>query len=164
MMVLKMWQDNMPRITHGPADGNRRNGQHIIVYIKRTQPDSAELASTPPVLVKKLHVVQASSVDDLASFNASHMTSGEGSDYYSWDMPAGSVDASPQAGAMEESMARREHLAMIRPIGWRGIPDEIEVQAWDGPDWGPGKDFVAIVEFEGGLVLRSDVHTAEVVY
>jgi hypothetical protein len=114
--------------------------------------------------VKKLHAIQTNSIDNLAGFTSSSTASGEGSNYYSWDAPAASADAAPQAGAMEEGRARREHLAMIRPIGWRGIPDEIEVQAWDGPDWGEGKDFVALVEFEGGLVLRSDVQTADVVW
>jgi hypothetical protein len=125
---LKMWQNNMPHITTGASDQTRRKGQHITVHIKRTRPDSAALASSPPIHVTKVHVVQTSSTDSLASFTASSTVSGEGSNYYSWDIPAASADAAPQAGAMEEGTAIREHLAMIRPIGWRGIPDEIEVQ------------------------------------
>lgn len=162
-MALKMWQNNMPHITSGASNQTRRKGQHVTVHIKRTRPDSATLASSPPVIVKKLHVIQTSSIDNLAGFTTSLTVSGEGSNYYSWDVPAPSSDTAPQAGAVEEGTAIRENSAMIRPIGWRGIPDELEVQAWDGPDWGEGKDFVALVEFEGGLVLRSDVQTADVV-
>jgi hypothetical protein len=154
----------MPHITGGASDQPRRKGQHITVHIRRTRPDAAALASAPPVLVKKLHVVQTSSIDNLAGFNASSTVSGEGSNYHSWDVGAPPNDAVPQAGATEERTAVQEHLAMIRPIGWRGIPDEIEVQAWDGPDWGERKDFVALVEFEGGLVLRSEVQAADVVW
>jgi hypothetical protein len=154
----------MPHITVGGNDQPQRKGQHITVHIKRTRSDAAALASSPPVLVKKLHVVQTSSIDTLASFTASSTASGEGSNYYSWDVAAPPNDAAPQAGSMEERTAIQEHLAMIRPIGWRGIPDEMEVQAWDGPDWGERKDFVALLEFEGGLVLRSDVKTADVVW
>jgi len=162
-MAFKMWQNNMPRISRGPSDQARRNGQHITVHIKRTRPDSASLASTPPVVVKRLHVIQTSSLDNLASFHASPTTSGESSNYYSWDAYPDSSTAGSQAGGVEEDAVRNENMALVRPIGWRGFPDEIEVQAWDGPDWGASKDFVALVEFEGGSVLRSDVQMADVV-
>lgn len=157
-----MWQNNMPHVSHGGTGANTRKGQHITVHIKRTRSDSTGLASTPPVVVAKLHVIQTSSVDAIESFSASSNLSGEGSNYFSWVAP--STSAGPQAGEVNETRAREENVALIRPIGWRGYTDEIEIQAWDGPDWGANKDFVALVEFEGGLVLRSDVHTADSVF
>ncbi|KIM25395.1 hypothetical protein M408DRAFT_26186 [Serendipita vermifera MAFF 305830] len=154
-----MWQNNMPRISvSGQA---ARKGQHMTVHIKRTKPDSSTLSNTPPV-VTRLHAFQINSADQLAAFTSSSNLSGEGSNYFSWAVPSASSNDA-QAGAVDETTARQQNVALVRPTGWRGYPDEIEIQAWDGPDWGAGKDFVAVVEFEGGLVLRSDVQTADTV-
>jgi hypothetical protein len=153
----QMWANAQPRISASGAS-NTPPGQHITVHIKRAPKVATdELSATPPKVVK-LHVAQVSKVDDLRS-----VTSSNNETYYAWNSPQ-LMDRSIVATEYDENAARKEHLVLTRPIGWRGFQDEIELQAWDGPTWGTGKDFVAMVELEGGKVLRSDPIAADVVH
>jgi hypothetical protein len=152
-----MWKNNMPRITT-PGEQPRRNGQHVTVHITRTKEATSETAadgeSTPP-RVLKLHVAQASDISDLSACASDEDRS------YTWNSPE-LLGEAVAAQAENEASAIRHHFVLKRPEGWRGIPNEIELQAWDGPTWRERSDFVVLVEFEGGVVLRSDVQTADV--
>ncbi|PVG03364.1 hypothetical protein CPB86DRAFT_695887 [Serendipita vermifera] len=154
-----MWQNAMPSINTSGAS-NTRKGQHITVHIKRTPGVATGALSASPPKVAKLHVAQVSKVDDLKSVTSSN----DEASYYAWSAPQLMSDRVAAGAYDDETAARREHFVLTRPVGWRGFQDEIELQAWDGPTWGQGKDFVAIVEFEGGKVLRSDPIAADVVY
>lgn len=134
-----------------------RKGHHITVHIKRepVSPSTALATTTPTIL--RLHVAQVSSAEALLSVSSS-----DPGQCYTWDSPL--LKGVEFAGLVsDESSAQREHHLLMRPIGWRGVENEVEIQAWDGPRWGQGKDFVALVEFDSQKVLRSDVQTADVV-
>lgn len=156
-----MWKNNMPGITQ-PGGPPRRNGQHITVHITRTKESTSEngenaqtAISGPPPRVLKLHVAQISNVNDLSACASDESRS------YTWSSPQLLGDAIA-AQAEDENAARIHRFLLKRPDGWRGIPNDIELQAWDGPTWPERSDFVAIVEFENGQVLRSEVQTADV--
>lgn len=151
-----MWQNNMPHIS--VTGTTPRRGQNITVHIKRTPSTAnAALANTVPSVLR-LHVAQVSAVEELVAITEA---SNEAK-YYTWDAPQLKGD-SIAALANDEGAAIREQFFLTRPVGWRGFPNEIELQAWNGPKWGGGMDFIALVEFEGGKVLRSGVQTADVV-
>lgn len=135
-----------------------RRGQNITVHIKRTPGASeASLASTAPSVLK-LHVAQVGTVDELVSIT----DASNASRYYTWEAPQ-LKGAAIAALADNEADAIKEQFVLTRPVGWRGVPDEIELQAWNGPTWDSGMDFIALVELDGGNVLRSGVQTADVV-
>ncbi|CCA69112.1 hypothetical protein PIIN_03012 [Serendipita indica DSM 11827] len=146
-----MWANNMPGLNSNPQS----SGHNITVHIRR-QSESALTDDAPKVL--KLHVVQTSSLNDLTSF-ASNLDSTR---YFSWDGPQ--LQGLTAQESLDESAAIEHKFVLTRPRGWRGFDDEIEIQAWKGPTWAGGRDFVALVEFEGGKVLRTDVQSADVVY
>ncbi|KAG8833061.1 hypothetical protein FRC17_000066 [Serendipita sp. 399] len=155
-----MWLSNMPTIT---ADGTSpRRGHHLIVHMKRHAKSSTELSGEPPKVLK-VHVFQTSTVDGLSSLYPTGEDDSDSSRYYSWSGPELLGDVA-LANATDERAARQQHFVLTRPKGWRGVDDEIEIQAWDGPSWQGGLDFVAFVEFEGGRVLRTGVQTADVVF
>jgi hypothetical protein len=141
-----MWQNNMPHISISGSAARR--GQNITVHIKRSPSDTGLASAAPSVL--KLHVAQVGAVEELVSITESNE-----SKYYTWEAIAALAD--------NEAEAIKEQFVLTRPLGWPGVSDEIELQAWNGPTWASGMDFIALVEFEGGKVLRSGVQTADVV-
>ncbi|KAG8787275.1 hypothetical protein FRC19_009892 [Serendipita sp. 401] len=154
-----MWLNNMPTISLTGA--SPRKGHHIVVHIKRHSDSLASLSDDAPKVLK-VHVIQASKVEDLSSLRLTAEDNSDSSRYYSWDGPQLLGDA-VSARATDERAARQQHFVLTRPKGWRGAEDEIEINAWDGPSWEGGLDFIAFVEFEGGQVLRTDVQTADIV-
>jgi len=155
---IYMWQNNMPHISISGSAARR--GQNITVHIKRspsepTDTDTGLASAAPSVL--KLHVAQVGAVEELVS-----ITEPNESKYYTWEAPQLKGEAIA-ALADNEAEAIKEQFVLTRPLGWRGVADEIELQAWNGPTWASGMDFIALVEFEGGKVLRSGVQTADVV-
>jgi hypothetical protein len=79
--------------------------------------------------------------------------------YYTW-APAPSSLAPEEAESA--TAVRGGEQFIVRPPGFFQGDDALSVNAWNGPNWGHEVQFVAVLEFEGGARLRSEVVNMEI--
>ncbi|VDB84887.1 unnamed protein product [Peniophora sp. CBMAI 1063] len=168
-----MWRNAQPRVSSLAEEAERSSSPqtmrplNLSVTVKRTSGTSATLndgleSSVVPYLVA-IHVLREGiPISAQAELNTS--PDDPTSIHYAWPAP-------PAIGTAESVAEGPAHegayfLAMTMDNG-----NSLSLSAWNGPLWGALRnglddmlDYIAVLEFQGGIFLTSERHRVEVIY